>query len=71
MAKDYIWVDQGGREYQVSGPASASFEAGYTDKRIKEHRKTEVLDHIDGCVTGGKAGERRSYRPKNRRTDNS
>lgn len=51
MAKDYIWVDQGGREYQVSGPASASFEAGYTDKRIKEHRKTEVLDHIDGCVT--------------------
>ena len=35
----------------MSGPASASFEAGYTDKRIKEHRRAEVLDHADGSVT--------------------
>ncbi len=73
MAKDYIWVDQGGREYQVSGPASASFEAGYTDKRIKEHRRAEVLDHIDGsvteeklangAVTDKKIGERTIHKP--------
>ena len=51
MAKEYIWVDADGREYQVSGPASASFEAGYVEKRLGEHQSAQVLDHADGSVT--------------------
>lgn len=51
MTKEYIWVDGSGREYQVSGPASASFEAGYLDKCMREHKAAEVLDHADGSVT--------------------
>jgi len=57
MAKEYIWVDGSGREYQVSGPASASFEAGYLDKCMREHKTAQTLDHADGSVTEEKLAE--------------
>lgn len=57
MANEYIWVDTNEREVQVSGPATAAFEAGYTDKQIGVHKGTHPLDHPDGSVTPEKLHE--------------
>ncbi len=51
MAKETIWIGADGKQYQVSGPATAAFEAAYVDKMLGEHRTAEELDHANGSVT--------------------